>query len=134
MLALVLSAPAFVGPARPLAAGPARLAAGSRSAGPRLSYESAAEEEKASEALEHAKPVVKKQGHLFSPPIFNSLADSGADSLFNGKRPLENITQNFSKPPTHPAEKRVSDNFDALGNDNKTAPRLICKLILPIFS
>ena len=58
MLALVLSAPAFFGPARPLAAGPARLAAGSRSAGPRLSYESAAEEKKASEALEQANLMV----------------------------------------------------------------------------
>ena len=58
MLALVLSAPAFFGPARPLAAGPARLAAGSRSAGPRLSYESAAEEKKASEALEQANTMV----------------------------------------------------------------------------
>ena len=58
MLALLLSAPAFFGFARPLAAGPARPAASLRSAGPRLSYESAAEDKKAAEALEQANKMV----------------------------------------------------------------------------
>ena len=80
MLALVLSVGAFFGPARPLAAGPARLAASLRSAGPRLSYESAAEDKKAAEALEQANKMVDSfvdmLGDLTPPPSLMALKDA----------------------------------------------------------
>ena len=80
MLALLLSAPAFFGFARPLAAGPARPAASLRSAGPRLSYESAAEDKKAAEALEQANKMVDSfvdmLGDLPPPPSLMALKDA----------------------------------------------------------
>eukprot|EP00037_Helgoeca_nana_P028324 m.332674 g.332674 ORF g.332674 m.332674 type:complete len:449 (-) comp27730_c0_seq3:3490-4836(-) len=44
--------------------------------------------------LDHAKPLAKKHGALYSPPVFNSLID---DDLFEGKHPIEHIRAGCSR-------------------------------------